>query len=779
MEPFQRITPSGPILRYLALASLLFVVAGILLARYLVGPYGFAFADIGSDSFFQFYPMQTEFVRMIREGGTLGWSHRVGLGAYMGPAMDPSMLLAVLWPIDRQLDARAWVYLAKLLASGLLFFAYLREIRLPDRIAVVGALGYMLSGYLVINGQWDPHGTEAPLFALLLFGIERCARTGRGWFLVAAGVMVGLHNLFSLYTCSVFCAIYVLARQAILGAGRPADLGSFVKSSLRLAGFYCVGLLLAAPVLLPNLAMLFDSPRVGGAASLHSYLVTTALTPNDHRTLHSMVAGLFDKSILGIGDQYLGWGNYFEGPGFYVGLLPLLLVTQLFGRGSSPAEKRLAWFIVATLAFYFVFPFLRFATYGFGHMAFRLSTLWMSLLVLVGGVVAMRRIGRAELSLSILVVTAIVLATLLAWLQYSDIAIASTSRIAMLMLLLVVYGGLAIAFDRARLADAAPLALGGVLLLELFVTAYGNINERKAVGKDGASVLGSYQDDTPQAIDWLRENRTDFALTRLEKNYDSVFLCDSLVQNYRGVASYYFHGSALTAVHDGFGMRRPVPAISYIGHADVPGLMSVFGVKYLLSRGGPAPPGWRLAHRVADIDIFEDPAAEGIAQFRSRMVVDVQAMQSSPEQRTLIAHDSVIVDSRVAALVSLPAPSTAEDGEAASPMGGRARLLKLEQDRVVAAVDATIPGLVVFAVPYDRGWRAQVDGESVRALPVNFGFIGVPVEAGVHAVKLRYRPPYRIAGWLACVGASVMLVVSAYLRFRRRRPDRGTAATSR
>lgn len=757
---------TSPFRLYAFATILLSGIAALLLARYLIGPHAFAFVDVGSDSFLQFYPMQTEFVRQMHEDGVLGWSHRIGLGTYFGPAMDPFYLLGLLWPVERQLDARAWIYLAKIVSSGLLFLAYLREIRIPNGYAVLGALCYALNGYLVINGQWDPHGTEVPIYALLLFAMERCLRTGNAWLLVMAGVLVGLHNPFSLYTCSVFCALYVIARR-LIGVD-VASFKQFAASAARMAGFYCLGLMLAAPLLFPNLAALFDSPRVGGATSMQAAILRASLVPNDHQVLFSMVAGLFDKSILGIGSNYTGQTNFFEAPGFYVGLLPLLLVTQLLDRRCGRAERRLGWLILVVAALYFLFPLFRFATYGFGHVAFRLSTLWLSLLLLIGGIMAMQRIGREGLAPGMLVTTATALAALLIWVGLSAKANSDGARVAMLLMLLVTYTVIAIAFDRTRFADVVPLALGGLLLLELFVTSYGNLNDRVAVQKNGTSSFGSYNDGTPQALAWLRANRDDFDLSRMDKSYNSVFLCDSLIQDYNGVASYFFHGKALTAINDGFGMTRPVPSISYIGHADIPGLLSVLGVKYLLNRSGHAPPGWRLAHQVASISIFENPSAEGIAQFRTRSVRDTSVMKLPPEQRVRVAHDAVIVDARVAARIRLPIGTTTTT-KADPKRIGSVHLLKWEDDKLVATVRARTAGMVVLVVPFNRGWQAEVDGHNVQPLPVNFGFMGVEVESGQHAIKLRYRPLYRLLGWYVFTAALLLLAAVSYWRLRRKR----------
>lgn len=47
-----------------------------------------------------------------------------------------------------------------------------------------------------------------------------------------------------------------------------------------------------------------------------------------------------------------------------------------------------------------------------------------------------------------------------------------------------------------------------------------------------------------------------------------------------------------------------------------------------------------------------------------------------------------------------------------------------------------------LAVPYERGWRATVNGEDAEVLRADYAFIAVPLETGDNQVSLTYRPPF-------------------------------------
>ena len=73
-------------LLYLAVAIAMTLLLSV---DYVVKHHAFAFVDIGSDTFFQFLPLQIAEVRQLHALLELTWSFNIGLGAYMGSDFDP------------------------------------------------------------------------------------------------------------------------------------------------------------------------------------------------------------------------------------------------------------------------------------------------------------------------------------------------------------------------------------------------------------------------------------------------------------------------------------------------------------------------------------------------------------------------------------------------------------------------------------------------------------------------------------------------------------------
>ena len=96
---------------------------------------------------------------------------------------------------------------------------------------------------------------------------------------------------------------------------------------------------------------------------------------------------------------------------------------------------------------------------------------------------------------------------------------------------------------------------------------------------------------------------------------------------------------------------------------------------------------------------------------------------------------------------------------------GRASLEEATPEDLRIRVEAPGPRIVVVRTNHDRYWQATVDGRSVPLLRADFALLGVPVPAGRHEVRLRYRDPW-IGRGLALSALAWALLVAAALSAR-------------
>lgn len=709
----------------------------------------FAFADIGADTFFQFFPMQIADSRQLHQMHTITWSFNLGLGGYLGSLFDPLMLLAGWLPESWQLGARLPMFALRVIAAGGFFYSYLRLLRFEPRLAILGGLCYAFSSYGMLNVQWEVmHGTEFVQLAVFLFLFEKYLGARSRWAPVSAGIVIGLGHPMGLYMFGLFGLIYALAR---LTAVASDERRTYVRKALSFAVWCIPGLLIVAPLLFPALYYLFESPRVSGNYSqLHTQL-SQIFRINDRATLSSELAGLFGKDLLGSNLRYAGWGNYFEGPGFYIGILPLLCIPQLLGRHASRIEYRLCVIGLIGTAMYFVFPALRTAVYGFGEGTFRFSTLWISALLLVLGLAGLRRIlasgvWRPGIAMALLLVLSILLIG--AFLLPDKIDYGQLLRVAAFgcVYAIIVWR---MAFDNPLRTRAMSLLIP-VVACELLLFATPAVVQREAVKLDASSPVGRYHDGTDQALDYVRRYQRQFSgnddFYRIDKTYYSVFLDDALVQNYPGTASYFFHAASITRFVDRMNLNRITPSSNYISSmSNRRDVMDLLGVRYLLSldRKPDAERDLTYVAAVGGVNIYRNTTAHAFGVFYSSIAAETRADALPVPQRDAFLLANVVVDDPVTINAKL---TSLHSGAKTTGFPQRADISANSDDTLSGTIETPNASLLLLAMPFDHGWSAELDGNPANLFRADYGLTAVLVPAGKHAISLAYEAPGRRIG---------------------------------
>lgn len=108
-------------------------------------------------------------------------------------------------------------------------------------------------------------------------------------------------------------------------------------------------------------------------------------------------------------------------------------------------------------------------------------------------------------------------------------------------------------------------------------------------------------------------------------------------------------------------------------------------------------------------------------------------------------------------LESHPGPDfqTEVDGE----ISAKATIISYRPNRIEIDVSADQNGFVVLSDNYDSGWYAETDGETARLLRANYIMRAVPVKAGMHRIVMTYRPSALITGIIISVMGWCVLVV--------------------
>jgi len=86
--------------------------------------------------------------------------------------------------------------------------------------------------------------------------------------------------------------------------------------------------------------------------------------------------------------------------------------------------------------------------------------------------------------------------------------------------------------------------------------------------------------------------------------------------------------------------------------------------------------------------------------------------------------------------------------------------------KIEGTVTSTNDGIMMFSIPFDKGWTVLVDGKAVNTFAIKDALLGINVGVGQHTIKLSYTPVGLIKGLI--ISISCILILIALIIFRKR-----------
>ncbi|TAK35069.1 MAG: hypothetical protein EPO21_07430 [Chloroflexota bacterium] len=179
----------------------------------------------------QFYPWRSYAAALYREGQLPLWNPYLGTGAPLAANLQSAAFypinLLLFFAVPPEIGLGLSVIVHVMLA-GLFTFVFIRAIGLPWWAALLSALSYMFSGYIIARAEFLSMTSAVPWLPLLLLAVEamhRGMRTrsrrrmlGGALLLTAGGAMLLLAGHAQLAFYSLLC----MAAYAVLRAGQLA-----------------------------------------------------------------------------------------------------------------------------------------------------------------------------------------------------------------------------------------------------------------------------------------------------------------------------------------------------------------------------------------------------------------------------------------------------------------------------------------------------------------------------------------------------------------------------
>ncbi len=761
------------------IALVLLFVGVIVFYNFLLGDKVLLYKDIGADSINDSYLYFVHLSDYIRREGFPSWSFYVGMGQSLFYLTGNLIWEPVIW-LPRELIARALVFqhLLKTLIAGLLFFRFLQLRGLHFCASLLGSLLLAFSSYMCVGSCWIINADEIVGFTFLLFAVEEAISRTPWVYIPFAVALIGLVTVFHLYLSAVFLCFYVPARLFEIHGWRPLDLSHVCA---RLAAVAFLGIGLAAIICLGSAYSIVTSPRGSGTIANFTWGPTPSLFQLES-PLYYVTAALrpFSTDMLGTGEEFRGWENYFEAPMSYCGLLSLLLLSQVF-IGATGRQRILYSLFLGLIVVPIVFPWFRYLFWLFQGGYFRAFSLFSIFAIITLSMTALFRYTKRQgLNLWTLGTTLLVLLGVL----YSPInemhAPVNHELRQTAAIFLTLYAALLITGQIVKRQNIVGWII--VLLAAVEVIHFDRITvNRPTVTKQELNERIGFNDETTDAVHDIKASDNSFF--RITKTWGSgpatrPSYNDAMVFGYYGTLSYSSFNS--------LNYIKFLLAVDAISSADIavdaqwsPGLvghplLSTFACeKYVIAKDpvpADVPEQFEFVRRYGSIYLFRNKwfLPFGLA-FDRYIPENIFLQLPSWVKPQALLHAVVLSDQNAAhkpELLQLTLDELKKQmSETSIPDAlteRRAVALSIHSFRQTQ-IDGTIrvnqKGIVVFQTPFDSGWHAFTDGRATPTLKVDAGLLGVALEEGEHRVELRYRPP------LLYAGAAVTLLSCSVLFF--------------
>ena len=781
--------------RYVLLSLLVLTIAGGLISHeFLLFRAVPMYKDIGSDTLTIKYPTWEQRAREKRPAWTFSYGMGKAEGAGILIPRQPLQLLKLFG--QKFLYALGWIHLLEFVLGGAAFTWFLRLVGASRIAALCGGLFFACSGFSIVGAGWFQNWRAAQL-AFLLLGFERFYLQRKWGMLVLAFVPL---NPVYLFFYSLFLGFYATAR--FLWDHGP-DWKRWGLMAVRIAAVGTLAVVLGMGQLWSGLNSMLNSPRGKGGFSHQERLQkTSAWTPVKKIERTNTVLSFFGNDLLGTGSAFRGHQNYFEAPLYYCGLLPLLLLPLALARARG---RRLAalLLLLGVVALPVIFPYFRRAAWAFTGDYYRDFCYFAVVTVLVFAIPVLNNLDGLAKRREKIVLGAAFLALsgvlFFGFPQDQERILRSAQNLAFVFLL-----GHTVLLFLAGQQTFRRWALPGILLLvvvEVVAISYPSRNLRYMPEKGvppadwkKSAIMSveelksrtGFNDYTHEALAFLGEQ--DQGFYRLNKDYNSgpaihASLNDALAQGYYGTCAYSSFNQlnyirfllAIGVVREG----NETDSRWAMGLVNVPLLHSFGSVKYHLSKR-PALPA-QLAHfyerigRTEDVTIYRHKHPLPLGFCYDQVLSEAAYMALPLAQRQAVLYRTAVVrDDDVAEFATLAthdasdaAPYTLTNFQQDVALRGADafEISKHGNTRIEGQIGLDKPRLLFFSIPFDAGWKVDVNGSQRSLHQVNVGFSGLLLEPGEHQIVLRYESSKHGPGkWVSRLGLLLFLGLFWYDR---------------
>ena len=223
-----------------------------------------------TDGLKQHYIILYDFNEMIRnvfKQGISTFSLNMGLGLDVIEQYsyyvigDPFAWLSLLFPLDKLEYVYSILIVLRMYCIGLAFMAYCKYHKKDELPTIVGSLAYAFCGFVLYGGIRHPYFLNALILLPIIFiGIDKLLKENKKGLFIFSIFISAIVNYYFFYILTIVAVIYAIVKLIFEYRDRGAKW--ITNIVLKGIGYYIVGVLMSACILLPTIYGFLNSARV-------------------------------------------------------------------------------------------------------------------------------------------------------------------------------------------------------------------------------------------------------------------------------------------------------------------------------------------------------------------------------------------------------------------------------------------------------------------------------------------------------------------------------------
>ncbi|MGB3948953.1 MAG: YfhO family protein [Bacteroidia bacterium] len=778
-------------------ALILFIIAFVVFKDFILLKDVFLYKDVASDSINASYANFLNISDYIKNYGFPKWSFQNGIGQNIFSLILRDPTDAFVYFLDRDSIPFAIIFkeLFKIITSGIVFYLFLRKIKLSVYVSIVGAMLYSYTGFMTLGSAWYIFTFEALMLAALLLSFEKLFQDNSFYLFPIVVFLLAISMPVNLYLYGIFLFAYMVLRFFLQ---ENRTIKPFLMVLLKLFFLALLGLGLSSVFLFSNIKQILESARVEGDSNYFDSLTNNPiLSLADSSNYTTSILRFFSNDILGTGLNFKGWYNYFEAPLFYCGILTLLLLPQLFVYLNKKQRVIYISFVLIWLL-PIVFPYFRYAYWLFSGDYYRAFSLCVATCFVFVSLHSLSKIEQLKkINLIVLISTSVFLLVLLYYPYENHQLIVnkdvqSTARNFILLYTLALY-----LLGQPKLVNFIKPALILLLFFELALFSYNTVNNKRTViaSKELKQKVG-FNDFSVDALSFIKNQDTGFY--RIDKTYSSSVaynggLNDPQAQFYKGTSCYHsFNQKYYLKFIKGANITNARPDKAELeskritGFINRPLLQSLFSVKYILTKQ-PDNRFMYASHdsltQFGDVKVFRKKYILPLGVAYNKYILESDFQKLNDTQKDIMLFKAVVIndtDKNMYTNYKQLKLTDSVSGYSWEAYSQDVNLLKSDslvltehnQNYFKGSINLNESKLFFLSIPFDSGWSIIIDGKPEKINIVDFGMMGVFIDKGQHSIELSYTVPYLKEGGMASAGSFlVFLLLIVFVEYKKRKLD--------